>query len=121
MILGPDSTSTDIAEHIERLRRLEAALHDDPGPNGMDSDGLFGCAEPPRRIEREPGEHEAHRYLARKRAESADTSFARAQRWLTVALLFAALAGATLAVAVYADPVGRLAHDTARPKYCGAC
>jgi len=93
--------STDIAAHIERLRRIDGALGDDDRARRVD----------PAAID----------YLARKRADAVDTGLARAQRWLTVALLFTALAGATLAVAAYADPVGRLAHDTARPEYCGAC
>jgi hypothetical protein len=94
-------TSTDIAQHIERLRRLDGALGDDDRARRAD----------PQAID----------YLARKRTDAVDHGLARAHRWLTAALVFTAIAGATLAVAAYGDPVGRLAHDTARPAYCGAC
>lgn len=95
--LGPDSTSREIAEHIMAEARADLVAR------ARETD------------------LEAHRDLARKRAHAADASLARVERWLKVALLFTALAGATLAVAAYADPVGRLAHDTAQPAYCGAC
>lgn len=94
-------TSTDIAQHIERLRRLDGALGDDDRARRADP--------------------QAHIYLARKRLEKVDAGAGWVQRWLTAALVFTALAGATLAVAAYADPVGRITHDAVFSEYCGAC
>jgi len=96
--------SMDIADHARRQP-------DDPGPTGMDGESMFGTGE--ERAKRV--DPQARDYLARK-AEQQE----RRDMWLIIALIVGPMI-AVLAVAAYADPVGRLAHDTARGEYCGAC
>jgi len=58
---------------------------------------------------------QARDYLARK-ADQRE----RRDMWLIIALIVGPMI-TVLAFAAYADPVGRLAHDTAHSEYCGTC
>jgi len=63
----------------------------------------------------------AHYYLARKRMDDLAVSSRRAHHLLTACLIALLLVTVTFALAYAGQPVARLAHDTARSEYCGAC